>query len=480
MNKKLNILIGKIGKSMKVRNWGIQGSESAPILFYSMISKLNPQCTFYMIGKSDFRKLSSDEYNLLFPNHNVIDTYSQEAEIKAKYGYTNHTKYRIPANYLQDNNIKIDAALIFSGFASDSANLPDTVLKQNGDYAIVLESFKNYAANLIYAINETNVPFYLIAEDPRHVAVRAKELINNEKLIMSQINTTKQVRRISNKVELARIDFQERSYFDLPVEYYHTEKIFMMGETSDWYKKIDINRKLKSGQKFNIICNGHGMGKKNKYPNPILCELGNERYPFIEQYVLNGLKDFDWVNNVRVFGKWTDELHNTNPTFVRKPMKEMENELLDTKYTLINSIYPGFITIKPYEMIMWGIIPFIHPDYDKHKLLGFPEFLYVKNVNDFVEKIKILEADDKKYMALLKECILLIKPQYIDGTFLNNLIVGKVYTDLGYEYENVTKGLDETNKISHFSNGLASTDKVKPIETKHKEVHINCNNQPLF
>jgi len=51
----------------------------------------------------------------------------------------------------------------------------------------------------------------------------------------------------------------------------------------------------------------------------------------------------------------------------------------DTKYTVVNSIKPGFITCKPWEMIHMGIIPFLSPDYDKKKLLPLPEFLYLEN-----------------------------------------------------------------------------------------------------
>lgn len=458
-NKKLNIIIGKIGKTMKFRDWSIQGSESSPIIFYSTISKLNPNCNFYLIGKSSINKLTKIEYDKLFPNNNVINCYQNETQIIKKHNISNDEKYKIPYLFLKDNNVNVDAALIFSGFSSPSSNIPNAVLKVNVGvdgkiYATPLMAFKNYAANIIYTLNETQAPLYLISEDPRHKIINAKELVNNEKTVFSQENSIQKVLRFKDYDTFYRTDVQERKHFDIKIEYYHTEKIFLMGEKNDWRKRIDINKKINSDLKFNIICNGHGFGKRNNYEDPVLCDLANARYPFIEEYVFNSMKDCDFYDNIKVYGKWSDELHERDNRFIKKPLKDMKFELTNTKYTLINSIYPGFVTIKPFEMIMWGIIPFLHPDYDKNKLLNFPEYLYIKNPKDLLNKINELENDQEKYIMLLNECLDLIKPEYLDGTFLNNLIMNKIYNDLGLEYKVVYEGISDKDKVSHFSNGL--------------------------
>ena len=49
--------------------------------------------------------------------------------------------------------------------------------------------------------------------------------------------------------------------------------------------------------------------------------------------------------------------------------------------------------------------------------------------------------DPDKYVALLNECFDLIKPEFIDGSFLNNLIFNRIAELEGFEYED-KKGID--------------------------------------
>ena len=81
------------------------------------------------------------------------------------------------------------------------------------------------------------------------------------------------------------------------------------------------------------------------------------------------------------------------------------------------------------------MIPFIHPDYDKDHLLNLPEYVYLKDPEDLKNKIAELDANPEMYKKLLNDCMDMIKPEYLDGSDLNNFIFSKIGENLGYEYE---------------------------------------------
>ena len=139
-------------------------------------------------------------------------------------------------------------------------------------------------------------------------------------------------------------------------------------------------------------------------------------------------------------------------------MIELADEIAAAKYSLVYSIVPNFITIKPYEMIIQGLIPFIHPDYDKNRILGLPEYLYVKNPQDFVNKMSELDADENKYRALLNECFNVIKPEHLDGSYVVNNIMNKIADNLGFEYSNHT-GVESI--FNHFGENVFDHTQLK-------------------
>ena len=58
-----------------------------------------------------------------------------------------------------------------------------------------------------------------------------------------------------------------------------------------------------------------------------------------------------------------------------------------------------------------------------------------------IAKMRELDANPDKYVALLNECFDLIKPEFIDGSFLNNLIFNRIAELEGFDYED-KKGID--------------------------------------
>ena len=70
MNEVKHIAIGKIGKAVRFKVINQGTGEGDTIIFYSLVSRMNPNYKFYIIGPNDLDKLTEAEYNYIFPNHN--------------------------------------------------------------------------------------------------------------------------------------------------------------------------------------------------------------------------------------------------------------------------------------------------------------------------------------------------------------------------------------------------------------------------
>ena len=58
---------------------------------------------------------------------------------------------------------------------------------------------------------------------------------------------------------------------------------------------------------------------------------------------------------------------------------------------------------------------------------------------------------------MLNECLDCIKPEYLDGSLMNNFIFSRIADDLGFKYEKVDKGVESI--FSRFGKSFVQTDK---------------------
>ena len=423
----MNILIGKIGKAIKFKNLDLRTGGDSIIIFYSNLSRMFPEHNFYFGGPSQLDKLTKAEYNKLFPNGNVFSAYTRSFVNKSREDeYDFGDDYKSPVKFFKENNITIDFALLMSGMCSSNANIPNFVPKGDGSKRKFLAWTVNYAAPYLYTLNELGCPFYMISEDARYITANAGDLYNHEKLVFSQINGTfTTLPRIKSKTDFSR------SRVDVPVIYSGCEKIFMAGCSKDWRSNIDFDRKLNStGDRLIVLSNGHGIKKINTGAG-----TNNERLSMYKKYVIDNLKDTEYANT-KIYGKWDDETYENYPSIINRPMIELKDEIADARYTFIYSIAPGFITVKPMEMIMQGLIPFIHPDYDIYNLLDIPEYCYIKDEQDLLNKMRELDNDPVKYKEIFDACMNCVKQEDLDGSAIINFIMGRIYKDMDLEYIN--------------------------------------------
>ena len=418
MNK--NIVIGRTGLTIKFKGIkiGTQTACDTDMMVYSMLSQMNPDFNFYFIGPTDLYKLTEEEYNEIFPCHNVFSAWTNDIR-KSK-------DFNKIIKYFEDNNIKIDFALINTG-GSSQACVPDFYPKKDGSKRSLLLSQLYYMAPYVYTLNKLGCPVYCMADDARNVLLNFRDLYNRERKVFTQANyKLKTITHITSET-----DFTLKTDL-IDCIYAHIERIDLIGMPDNWKDRIDINRKLKSNKENHLLVISHGNGCKKINSN---LTIKNLRFQGYKEYIIDNFKDTIY-NKSKIYGKWTKDIYEQYPNnFEDKPMIELNDILKDARYSLVYSQIPNFVTVKPWEMIANGIIPFIHPDYDPEHILGLPEYVYIKNPDDLKNKIIELDNDDKLYLNILNKCLDCITKEDRDGTYINNFIMTNIANDLGFTYE---------------------------------------------
>lgn len=445
----MNILIGKIGKVIKFKNLQIATGGDTCLILFSTMSRMFPEHNFYFFGPNDLSKLTQAEYEYLFPNKNVFSVYAEPRIIGYSRGIEDSGNvlfsFEPTVEKIKELGINPEFALIFTGYVGNHT-LCNCIRKKDGSgYCLVMNAFKRYAGPYVHVLNALHIPLYTIVEDPRYVTIHAQDLFNREKLVLTQMTD----RRV--KVRYKHI----RSYEDhtwvtdttVPCTYADAEKIFLMGVAKDWREKIDVQRKLnnKTNPRCIVLSNGHGTSKINSGDT-----VKNGRLPGYKEYIIDGLKNTPY-SDTHIYGKWDDPVPQEYPQIQDKKIIDLDDEIADAKYSFVYSIVKDFVTIKPYEMIIKGLIPFIHPDYDSQHLLKLPDYVYIKDPADLANKMAELDADNDKYVKLLNECFDCIKPEYLDGSHVVNTFMSKICNDMGIEYE-PHKGVPPI--MDHFSHNI--------------------------
>ena len=457
----MNILIGKIGKVIKFKNLQIATGGDTCLILFSTMSRMFPEHNFYFFGPNDLSKLSEAEYNYIFPNKNVFSVYETPKVIGSERGPNAKSdnvlmSHEPTMDKIKSLGIQFDFALIFTGYVG-CHTLCNCIKTQDGSrYRLVMNAFKRYAGPYVHVLNALQVPLYTIAEDPRYITIHAQDLFNREKLVLTQMAD----RDISVRKKYIK-SYEDHTFTygnPIPCVYADTEKIFLMGIAKDWKEKIDIQRKLnnKTNPKCIVLSNGHGTPSLNSS-----ITINNGRLQGYKEYVIDGLKNTPY-SNTHIYGKWDDPAPQEFPQIQDRKIIDLDDEIADAKYSFVYSIVKDFVTIKPYEMIIKGLIPFIHPDYDSKHLLKLPDYVYVKDPNDFANKMTELDADNDKYLKLLNACFDCIKPEYLDGSYVVNTFMSKICENLNIPFT-PHKGVPSI--MDHFSHNIFDYNAIDNLNT---------------
>ena len=432
------IAIGKVGKSFNFKQqYKLNVGTDSAIVFLSLVARMNPTYDFYIVGPNDLKKLNKEEYEKLFPDRNMYSIFDYKPDAPEPYK-------GIYDNAL-NKGLKFDFGLFLMGVVT-MMSIPKFLKKEDGSYCNLLQAAEKYGGPYVDFINRSKLPWYAVSEDARYITLNSKDLLNMPRLCLTQMaGTIQSGAHIQDENDIVIHHPHKWKYVPIEMKYCHIEKMFLNGVNPNFKDYIDIDRKLKSKKNHLIILsNGHGIVEINQ-PHK-----SDDRLNMYLQWI-NGLAGTAYQDTM-IYGKWDEEITEKYSFIKNKMIPDLKEEISDAKYAFVYSVASGFVTIKPFEMITLGLIPFLHPDYDPKHILNFPNYLYVENEEDLIRKMTELDSDDRKYKALLNKCFELIKPEYLDGSFVNNQIFTTVAEDLGFEYKPKTKGVKNViDRLNNFN-----------------------------
>lgn len=429
-----NFAFAKYGKSIKFKAAHSPiGGDNEPVAMLKALANNNPDDKYYIIGRSDFGKLSENEIIDLFPYNNVIDAWENVMSVpymKMLASTINLHKLERSktekflsylVDYFNTNNIKIDYAIIMMGQVA-GVTIPHvtTQINDTSKIAAVIDMTFNYTSPISILLNETNIPWVEIITDPRYNSSQPRDLMNVPKYSLSQFNTS------YDKSNISSYEDQRTITTKVDITYDGVETVFCVGRERP--NLVELGKQ--KTEDFMIVLN---EGKPSRY---------NE----LKRWVL------DYNEDVSVYGKWDRPETKKDERFVGSLyLTEIQEKLKKVKYTFIIPIAPGWVTAKYIEMIHAGVIPFFHPTYDTQHSLDVPEFLRISTPKELYDKIHYLNDNEDAYFDLLKQLQEVLREDYYNGKFLSNRIMSKLYSD--YEEPDLT--LFKKNEINSLEGFFA-------------------------
>lgn len=419
----MNIAYAKIGKAIKFKSkFTPGGGDNETSAVIKALANNNPQDTFYIIGRSDFNKLSEVERLDIFPYDNVVNAVTKSV--------TDPNDFDDPAvtqliEYFKDNNISIDATVLLVG-QMGSVSIPGRIEKINGEgTARVLEMTAGYVSHITRWLNDiymdenqNNIPIIEVMHDPRYTLAQARDLAFTATKSLSQYDYEYPHKTIKDYDSV-----RDRTLQKVKATYSEMEIAFL------------VDREFPE--------NAH-KERKRKFTQ-ILHESSPSRYPPLKDWVL------DFQDDVEVYGKWTDKRTEGDSRFKGTIFLDDVQEIMsDTRYVMMFPPAKGWVTSKYIEMLYAGCLPFLHPTYDDQKHLEFlPEMLRPKSPKELYETIELLEKYPEKRNELVEK---LQRKIFTEDTFtgkkLSTIIMSELYETLDKEYvEPVLSEFESKKKV---------------------------------
>lgn len=455
----MNIAIGKISKSVifdkEYRKTG--KGDLAPMACFLALARKYPQHKFYVIASSDLHSSAKDEEtrklneipdNIIDLGYNIKQRFMSSKKASKQVGgfgsfmtkKDNESKFDYLCEYTVDEikklGIKFDYGIFFLGpdcTTSTPFCYNEGVYLKTGQKQFLknLEMTAKYSAPIIHTINTFKFPYIFVNEDPRYVPMAIKDILNDEACFLSHISKDCKVKRVLGYYDESLKPRREHIEHYLYSGIERTSLMFL--KKYDFRNKDDFAVESKHYKKDGFIF--------------IACNESPNRFNNIKNWIL------DKYPNVPIYGKWTaDAIKGYEDRFINKPMAYLQDELWRAKYTYIPGFYDrmtNFVTIKIWEMCIYGILPFFDKSkYDTDKCVPILDFLRCSSPDEMKEKIDTLEKDPALYQKYLNDIYELINDDYFNGEF-NCKVFAPIFTKdpstITFEdwKENVAKLLDE-------------------------------------
>ena len=364
-----------------------------------------------LLSKSDWSRLTTGQRMEIDPHNKIWDPYTEIPILNHRPKPT--TEEIKKAHYetffaeMMQRNIVADFGIGFISQGWGTVTMPGFLnnMRPPHDPVKTLDMTFHYASEIIYYLGMTNLPWFLLATDPRYVkpSMRLRDTVNIPKKILGQqdfdINWfhAKAMDQSTSVANNGYEDFKHKSY------YTGIEKLNLVNDGT-----IDPETTDKPIQ-FTIVAMQLTVADSKK----------DSRFDILKEYVL----DRDTEQKARIFGKWSDKYKGDYAQFKGyAPTEEMDQIFIDSRYTLVLPTDAGWVTSKYAEMLQLGVIPFFHPKYDSQCHVvpkNFP--LRVKSADDFYAKMEYFDKNPKERIAFAKHLQDSLIGNAYSGKFMINL-----------------------------------------------------------
>lgn len=385
----------------------------------------NPDDNFYLIGLNNLDKLNIQLKQKLFPNNNVFNTL-EDADMDLE------QRYKKPLEWLNKNQVNLDYAIVGGG-PTLNVNIPNRIYIKSGTLGRPLDSAKRGVAPIIHTLNETNIDWVSLADDPRCLNTSlAKDLFNNPKVILSQINTKIVSKNIKSYQDQTLVENEiDVIYSNIEMACNLDEKIQLVDES---WKERNVS--------IGMVLNEAGVDER--LDTKKLSNGHRPRYPILKEWLLNNF------NDTCIYGKWDKTIMKSNIAFKGFINRgKLYSEMTNWKHSLCVPIDKRWATAKYLEYLKCGISPFMHPEYDSQRNTNVQDFYRVQSVEEMRDKIAM--SDDthiKEINRGIEECL---SNEFVSGQRIND----EIYSALGLERDirNEIRDLwtpHKTNNLEEF------------------------------
>ena len=356
-----------------------------------------------MIGLNNLNKLNIQLKQKLFPNNNVFNTL-EDADMDLE------QRYKKPLEWLNKNQVNLDYAIVGGG-PTLNINIPNMIYTKSGTIGKPLGIALRSASAILHTLNETNIDWVSLADDPRCLNTSlAKDLFNNPKVILSQINT----KIVSKNIK----SYQDQTLVEneIDVIYSNIEMACNLDENIQLVDESWKERNISIGMVLNEA------GVDERLDTKKLSNGHRPRYPILKEWLLDNFDD------TCIYGKWDKTIMKSNIAF-RGFIERVSlyPEMMNWKHSLCVPIDKGWATAKYLEYLKCGISPFLHPEYDSQRNTNVQDFYRVQSVEEMRDKIAM--SDDthiKEINRGIEECL---SNEFVSGQRIND----EIYSALGLQ-----------------------------------------------
>ena len=385
----LRIAIFPMGSAIKLKKDNIKRNDGS-IEYYKAVWALTHNANVdqvLIVQKSDWDKLTDEEKADLDPRGVIFDVYSElglrTPNLSGNIPDDEWGKYTNVYDALKDLP-QPDFGIGFLAQGYTIVNMPNFLYKKTDPTKknSVLAMTGRYAAPIVYYLNMTKLPYFVIATDPRYCTrkLKRRDSANRPLEFISQYNDVCEFTAITE-----HDPHSPEIMTPIKITYSGIERLGLVGERA---VAPDNERTIKFA--ISAMQSSYGENATKDF-----------RFDELKKWVLDQPDSEDY----HIYGRWTDYFTKDHQQFKGLiPHTEIDEAFINTRYTLVIPIRPDWVTGKYVEMIRVGCLPFFHPKYDtQFSTIPKDHFLRVKDPADMYNKIKYLDENPEARIKLVKE-----------------------------------------------------------------------------